>query len=386
MSRSRRYDVAFYVPWMTALLSDGALGPTGGAETQILLLSRALARRGLSVCVIVFDARHGDIPASVNGVDVLVRPPYLVGRTRFGRLREIAAMRTAILGVDADVVVTRTASYHVGLIGIWTKLAGRRFVYSSASLRDLKYESFLDKWSDRIGFRVGLALADTMIVQTQEQVELCEQRFRRKPTLIRSVSEPAEQSDREPEAFLWVGRVDVNKRPLEFVQLAHSLPEARFRMVAIRLPGSRNERLWHELEQATVGLPNLELWRPRPWAELLDLIGRSVAVVSTSKFEGMPNVFLEGWARGIPALALEHDPDGVIDRHRLGGFAHGRRDTLVELASDLWRDRTLRSQCAARCREYTASNHAPEAVSARWVQALQIGDDAIQRPFAVEAG
>jgi glycosyltransferase involved in cell wall biosynthesis len=371
---------------MTPLLSGTPLKPTGGAETQILLLSRALAQRGLSVCVIVFDAPGADVPLSAHGVDVVVRPPYLVGRTFLGRLREIAAMRTAIRGVDADVFVSRSAGYHVGLVGLWTKLARRQFVYSSASRRDFEYESFLEKWSDRIGFRIGFALADTIIVQTEEQVHLCERRFRRRPIFIRSVSEPVEQFDRDPEAFLWVGRVDANKRPLEFVELARSLPEAQFSMVAIRLPTPESERLWGQIERAALTLPNLDVLPPRPWPELLDLIARSVAVVSTSEFEGMPNVFLEGWTRGIPALALEHDPDGVISQYGLGGFARSRRDRLAELASDLWSNRAARRECAARCREYTARNHSPEAVSAEWVQALRLGDEGMRRPLAIEAG
>jgi glycosyltransferase involved in cell wall biosynthesis len=371
---------------MTPLLGANAVRPSGGAETQVLLLSRALAQKGVAVCLVVFDDSDADIPLSAHGVDVVVRPAYFVGRTRFGRLREIAAMRAAIRRVDADVVVTRAAGYHVGLVGLWTKLARRQFVYSSASMRDFGYTSFLEKWSDRIGFRIGVALADKIVVQTQEQVDFCERRLRRTPIFIRSVSEPAEQIDRDPEAFLWVGRLDANKRPLEFIELARSLPDARFWMVAIRTPGASSARLWTQVESAADTLSNFDVLPPRPRPKLLDLLARAVAVVSTSELEGMPNIFLEGWARGIPALALNHDPDGIISRYGLGGFAQGRRDRFVELAHHLWDGRTARNECAARCRAYSVLHHSPEAVSAEWVQALRLADEDSRRSVVIETG
>jgi glycosyltransferase involved in cell wall biosynthesis len=386
LTRGKRYDVGFYVPWMTPLVTaDAGQHWSGGAETQVMLLSRALAKRGLSVCLVVFDLPGAVIPASSHGVDILIRPPWLAGGRLTGRFREIVAMRAALRRVDAKVVVTRTAGANVGLVGLWTKLSRRRFVYSSASLIDFAYESLLAKLRDRLLFRLGVALADMIIVQTEEQVRLCERRFGKTPTLIRSVSEPAEQSQCEPEAFLWVGRIDANKQPLEFLELARSLPEAAFWMVASPLPTPEGRQLWDEIERAALGLSNFTLLAPRRRPDLLKMMERAVAVVSTSEFEGMPNIFLEGWGRGIPALAFAHDPDGVITRYGLGGFAQGQRERLVELASDLWHGRTARNECATRCRAYAVSVHSPEAVSAEWERVLQAASDG-SRPLLVEAG
>jgi len=373
---------------MTPLVTpeDAAQRWSGGAETQVMLLSRALAKRGLAVCLVVFDLPGADIPTSVQGVDIVVRPPWLAGGNVIGQWREVAAMRTALRGVDARVVVTRTAGANVGLVGLWTKLSRRHFVYSSASLGDFEYESVLAKRRDRILFRLGVALADTIVVQTEEQARLCVRRFGKTPFCIRSVSEPAEQSQLEPDAFLWVGRVDANKQPLEFVHLARSLPDAQFWMVASPLPNLEGRRLWDEIERQALSLSNLTVLPPRRRPELLELIARAVAVVSTSEFEGMPNVFLEAWARGIPALALEHDPDGVIGRYGLGGFAEGQRDRLVELASDLWLSQTVRKECAKRCRAYAAANHSAEVVSAEWQRALCLGSEDLRRALIIETG
>jgi glycosyltransferase involved in cell wall biosynthesis len=369
--RLAHYDVAFYVPWIAPLLTSSPAHPTGGAETQIFLLARALASRGSKVCLLVFDIPGVPIPASVDGVDVSVRPPYKSHKA-LGRIRESLALIRTVTAADADVIVTRSAGPHVGLVGIAAKLSRRRFVFSSANVSDFRVPKLETKSSNRALFRLGIRLADEIVVQTTEQVELCEERFGRTPVVINSIAETNDGSAREPRTFLWIGRLVWYKRPLAFVELAQRLPEARFSMVGVPVPlAADGEAFVEEIETAAGMVPNLELLAPRPRRELGELFDRAVAVVNTADFEGMPNVFLEGWARGVPALALSHDPDGVIERHGLGAFAHGSMKELEEHATSLWRDRGDRSALAERCRRYVADHHSPDAVGARWQAALE---------------
>jgi glycosyltransferase involved in cell wall biosynthesis len=348
------------------------VSPTGGAETQIFLLARALASRGLKVRLVVFDQPGITIPSSVDGVAVSVRPPYLAHRP-FGKVREAVALCRAVIGADADVVVTRSAGPDVGIAAVGTKLSGRRFVYSSANVSDFDLRRLEPKRRNLELFRLGIRLADQIVVQTVEQVRLCEERFGRSPLLIRSIAEPAPQRGRNPEGFLWVGRLVWYKRPLAFIELAKALPEAKFWMVGVPVafdPGA--PQLVAAIKRQAAAVPNLELLRPRPRQELMELVDRAVAIVNTSDFEGMPNTFLEAWARGVPVLALTHDPDEVIERHNLGAFARGSSERLVGLARRLWQDRNDQANVAARCRQYICEHHSPDVVSARWHEALGI--------------
>jgi glycosyltransferase involved in cell wall biosynthesis len=365
-----RYDIAFYVPRVGPLLVPGELLPAGGAETQIFLLSRELARRGLKVCVVVFDLPGVDVPSSVNGVAVSVRPPYRAHRV-LRDVREAASIGRAIRDVDADVVVSRVAGPEIGLVGLFAKLSRRRFVYSSSSVWDFDLPRVSPKRRNRALFRFGIRLADDLIVQTEEQVRLCEERFARSPVLIRSMAEPAAQRDHERQAFLWIGRVVPAKQPLAYVDLARSLPEANFRMVAVPAPEARGgPDLRTALEESAAMVSNLDVLLPRPRQQLMDLVNHAVALVNTSDHEGMPNTFLEAWARGVPALALAHDPDGVIERYDLGAFARGSSERLVDLARRLWETRSDHAEVAERCRHYILENHSPVVVSARWQEVL----------------
>jgi glycosyltransferase involved in cell wall biosynthesis len=362
-TRAYRHQVAFYLPSISSLLTGASTGPAGGAQTQVFLLARALAQRGVSVCVVAFPS--DGMPASVDGVDIVVREPSRAHQRLVGKLRELARMRRAVLAADAPVVVGRVAGVEVGLAALASRLAGRRFIYSSASYLDFDYAG---RRADRMVYRLGLRLADQIVVQTQEQLAVCRAAVQRPAQVIRSIAEEVPREAREPTAFLWIGRVYPNKRPLLFVELARACPDAQFQMVAVPSPGY--EALYSTVKEAGALLPNFELRGPQPREGVVSLIASAVAVVSTSEYEGMPNVLLEAWARGVPALVLSHDPDGVIRRHGLGEAADGQIDALVNAVGVMWDRRGANSDLGDRCRSYVAEWHSGARVAESWERVL----------------
>jgi glycosyltransferase involved in cell wall biosynthesis len=364
----QRYDVAFYVPWLGPLLTSRHGLVTGGAETQVFLLSRELARCGLRVCLLVFEIPGVQLPSSVDGVDVVLRPRYKSSQRMVGKVREVANIRAALASVESDVVVTRAAGPHLALVGWFARR--RRFVYSSASPYDFD-GSRQPKRRDRVLTSLGLRMADEIVVQTEEQVRSSRERLGRVPVLIRSLCELPVVGPARPETFLWVGRYQWYKRPLEYVELAHALPEARFRMVVSSATLNKDAaRVQRDVEAAAARLPNLDVLHDLPRSELMQLMSRAVAMVSTSEFEGMSNVLLEGWARGVPGLVLSYDSDGIVARHGLGRFVEGSRERFTDAARELWNGRFDRRDVSRRCREYVEEHHAPEQIAEQWAEVL----------------
>jgi glycosyltransferase involved in cell wall biosynthesis len=360
------YDVMFYLPSITPLLVESADQAAGGAETQILLLARALARRGVKVCLVAFPS-ESRIPRSMDGVDIVVRRAYS-GRVRLlGKLREAERIWRAVSQVSAETVVVRVAGTQVGLVALVAKLRRQRFVYSSAHVFDFDVAGLRMKRRNLALYKLGLRIADEVVVQTEEQVQSCESQFGRSPILIRSIAELAERRE-SPEAVLWIGRLVWYKQPLLFVELARALPDIKFRMVCVPTPESGS--LLQDVHQAAADVPNLELFGPSPRARVLDLIDRAAAVVNTSDSEGMSNIFLEAWARGVPALAFSHDPDSLIERNGLGEVAYGSVENLLDATTKLWNERSTSSALAQRCRQYIRDEHAADRIAAQWEQAL----------------
>jgi glycosyltransferase involved in cell wall biosynthesis len=361
-----RYDVAFYAPWAAPLIAGEP--SSGGAERQMLLLAQGMAERGLSVCMVVLSTRKG-LPASVGDVDVAIQPLPRGGSRPVRVLSRISTLGRTIGRLRARVLVQRAASSTTGLVAVIARLSGQRFVYSSASNPDFDFASVEPRRENVWFFHLGLRLARVIVVQNEEQAALCRRRFGREPVVIKSIAEFSEARTERPEAFLWLGRFASYKRPEAFVELARRVPEARFRMVG--MANSEEEtRLAREIAAAASQLPNLTVFPGLRRDEVAQQLASAVAVVNTSDFEGMSNVFLEGWGRGVPALSLRHDPDGVITREGIGGFAHGSPTRLAEMARSMWSRRSDRSDLARACRDYVRREHSADAVVPRWIEAL----------------
>jgi len=164
--------------------------------------------------------------------------------------------------------------------------------------------------------------------------------------------------------------------PLEFLQLAEALPEARFLMIAGETSETTPDLLRRVRAEAD-RLPNVELHPPRPRDQLHEAMALSAAVVTTSRVEGMPNMFLEAWARGVPVLSLHVDPDRRIADGGVGIHAGGSMERLIEGARSLWTDPSLRAEIGERARTFVTGHHGPAAVGDRWAALIR---EVVARP------
>jgi glycosyltransferase involved in cell wall biosynthesis len=353
------YDVLISMPWAGPSLTGSA--PAGGAETQMIGVARGLAAGGLRVGLVVVG-RRSELPARVDGVEVLAqRPPPRV-RGLAGLVHDAATL-LGMARPRARVLVTRNASRSVAVVWLAARLRRAAFVYSSANVVDFDLGQLEPSYNVRL-FEAAVRGASELVVQTEEQAALARSRFGRDPVVIRSIAARAERRHATPDSFLWVGRMAPYKRLDVLVELAAAVPEARFHVIGV--PGREAQPEMEALLERARHMPNVEVLDPRPRAQLAVLIERAVAIVNTAEYEGMPNVFLEGWARGVPALAYSHDPDGVVAKHGLGAFADGSFDRLVELARAQWASRGQQHEVAARCIEYVRGHHDSEVVVAAW--------------------
>jgi len=364
--RGRAHDVAVYAP-------SGSLyyGPKrdymGGAEVQATKLAHALKAKGLRVAHVVYPVPE---PRRVDASSpTLVERSDWQGDRRLGQLAETGAIWRSLERADAEAYIVRGSGGHVIAAGTFCRARGRRFVFSSSSELDFDFAR-ADRNARMLQlYKANLRLAARLALQTERQRELA---LRALPNcdavVIPSFAEPAPSSN-GGRYFLWVDRLVEYKLPDRYVELAEALPDARFRMIGSGMaetPPGMVERI----EAAAERLPNLELLPPRPRSELLEDMRDAVALVKTSRVEGMPNGFLEAWARGVPVLSLNVDPDGKIANNDIGVAADGSMERLVEAAASLWRDPALRAEIGARARRFVKDVHSPEAVANRWVALL----------------
>jgi glycosyltransferase involved in cell wall biosynthesis len=331
-------------------------------------LARELADRDLRVALIVWRLNRPTGPSP--NLDFVERPPHVGTGARFGKLREAVRVWRACADADASVYVYRGGGPLLWVVSAFCRVRRRKLVFSAASDLDFDFDRPDRSGSQLALYRRALPHADLIVAQRQEQLDLARAAGFGPALMIRSSSLPAEPTEQKGEAFLWISRLVDYKRPLSYLRLAESVPEARFWAVWNVTDETRPE-LAEEVESAVERIENLEVLGLLPHEELLSLISRAVAVVSTSAAEGMPNVFLEAWARGVPVLSLDYDPDGRIEALGLGIVAGNSEERFSEAARELWNRPELRSEMGRKGREYVMSEHSPGVVADRWAETLK---------------
>lgn len=341
------------------LSGDRQVPVVGGAEVQQAILARLLARRGHRVSMISLDYGQRD-GAQIDGITVrkICAAHEGVPGLRFLHPR-LTSLWRALHAVDADVYYYRSAAGWAGVVAEFCRRRGRRLVYAAASDKDFdpaqggQIRNARDRWL----FRRALALADSIVAQNERQRAACKANYGRDAVVIPSVYVPPRMdSASAKDLVLWVGTVHAGKRPELLFELARKLPQRRFVMIG----GPGPDAAFYEAMRARAAeVPNLEFKGFLPLAEVERWFDRACVLVNTSTYEGMPNVFLQAWARGVPTVATV-DVESPV--HRVGASAEELASLVEQAIGDAAQGRA--------CREYFERTHSSAGVLERYERLL----------------
>ncbi|HEX5802003.1 MAG TPA: glycosyltransferase family 4 protein [Azospira sp.] len=368
---TRRPHICFVAPEAWPVFSANAeIAVVGGAEVQQSTLARLLAGAGYRVSMICFDYGQPE-RVMLHGVEVVRCHPRDAGVPvlRFLHPR-LTGMWRAMRAVDADIYYQRSAAMLTAVVAAFCRWHGKRSIYAGASDSDFRpgRQEILYR-RDRWLFERGLAAVDAVVVQNETQQRDCLAAYGRSATLIPSCYElPADADPGRGDYVLWVATLRPGKRPELFLELARRLPHRRFVMIGGAAADPGGAAYFAAIRRAALALPNVEFAGFLPLAEVEPRFDRARVVVNTSTFEGMPNVFLQAWARGVPTVAF-------ID---VGARLRGRPLYRVvadaaSAAADIERyfvDDLHRLRSALRCRHYFAVTHGSKAVLAHYRRLL----------------
>jgi glycosyltransferase involved in cell wall biosynthesis len=361
--------VCFVAPYAWPVLSrDPALKVVGGAEVQQVILARLLVRAGYRVSMICCDYGQAS-PVEIDGISVhkAFKPDAGLPVLRFAYPR-LTSMWRAMREVDADVYYQRSSAVWTGIVSAFCRWYGKGSIYAGASDRDFVVgEEQIRFARDRWIYRRGLASVDAIVAQNKVQVETCRDHHRREATLIQSCYElPNNASPGKGDRVLWVGTVHDQKRPELLLEIARRLPHRRFVMIGGASPkGERFQAGYYEsIRDQAAKLPNVEFTGFLPLAEVEPWFDRARVLVSTSVFEGMPNVFLQAWARGVPIVS---SVDVGVPMNRL----YGEIDDAVGHIEKLFEDDALWADASAKALAYFRSTHSPERIVKQYGELIE---------------
>lgn len=318
ITKNRKPSICFISKSIHHVMLNNTGSLVGGSEIQQKILVDALANKGWKA-FIVTEKMNGKQKIELNRNTVIL--PVLDFTYGNKYLRKMIYLPfnlwKKLKEVDTDFYYHRNPDYLSGIINLFCRLNHKRLVLAGANdwNFDKGNERNLNNIVDKISARCAIKYADKLIVQNNNQKNLVKKNFKRESSLFYNVF--FERKKRiKFNYILWVGRIELYKRPKFFIELARSSPEYEFVMVGGK--GS-DISLKREIELEAATLKNLKYFGHQPFDRVEELFDQASVFVNTSVpgCEGFPNTFLQSWSRGIPVVSFL-DLDRIIFDNNLG--------------------------------------------------------------------
>lgn len=329
-----------------------------GAEVQMAALARAFASKGMSVSFVVADLPQGaSLPFPAENAFDSSRG---VRGLRFFHPR-LSGIFAALARADADVYYQHCAGMITGATAMFCRGKKRVFVYGGGSDSDFSFDQLLiNRMRNKLLYRLGIKLADGIVVQNRYQRELCEKNFHRPSRLIPMVigtdtSDELSSGDK----VLWIGPLRKVKGPELFLQLAKRFPDVEFVMIGGAIPSEIDYSVWVMKQAAEI--PNVVFTGHIPHAEVTGRLREAAVLVNTSSVEGFPNAYLEAWKYGVPVISFA-DVDGYIEGEGVGAVCRDLEEMERELRS-LLGDPGRRAAMGKRARDLIVSKFSADVLS-----------------------
>jgi glycosyltransferase involved in cell wall biosynthesis len=329
----------------------------GGAELQLYYMARELAKdKEFDVHFVVGDFSQPDREKR-DGVALykFFRPK---GRLKYFRaIFGVFTLLKLLKNINADVHVQKAAGLESGVVALFCKLAGKKFIYmvghNLAKERKNNYGmSFLRWWI----FKMILAWADLIVAQHEDQKNALKEFFH-KESIVRNPAQIIPQnmpSSAERKYTIWVGRCDDWKRPEVFIDLADKFSDEKFIMVC---PPAGNAVLFNDTKDRASKLRNIEFFDYIPSNKIGEYFSKAKLLVMTSVSEGFPNVFIEAAKFATPILSLNVNPGKMLEKNNIGKCANGDEKLMGEYFEEMMQNKEFLEVLSQNAYSYAKNNH-----------------------------
>jgi glycosyltransferase involved in cell wall biosynthesis len=318
-------------------ISDALMGKTpGGGELQVALLAKALALKGHDVVIVNPSATESFVTA--EGVRLINIPDWNKGFRGFRLFKyRIPALKKVLTEEKADYYYVRMRSYmHLIPYLVSKKLKSKFIVAIACDLDTLSFwEKFKHEYIPKFNliqfltlsvpndfvFNYLLRKSDHITIQHRGQ-ELNSNTAKPRTTLYPNIfnfSDIAQVKRSPGDYFIHVGSLTVLKGSVNLLQLVKKIDKKNKIVIVGKPKDRRSEKIYKELGK----FENVTLKGAVDHRQTIEIIANAKALISTSNFEGFPNIFLEAWATGVPVISLKVNPGNVIKKHRLGIYCEG---------------------------------------------------------------
>lgn len=356
MSRKKRICILSEIGYD---LITGRGDYVGGAEVQMTILAKELAKRSYDVSFVTFE-KTSSYYEIFEGVKVYTTFSNRLRGFSYLLPQNIYKLIKILRKIDADVYIKKGYSPLTGVLAFIAKLQNKVFLFVASSDKDTSINLDISTITTltNIFFRFGVKHCSKIICQTNHQKVLLKQKIGKNGIIIKNLYPLPKieglKRDSQRLKILWIGRLVKGKRPELFLKLAKKMPDYKFWI--IMLSSILDLKYYSKIKKAADKIDNLDFLGKVPYKEINKYYRDSSMLVSTSLSEGFPNTFLEAWGNSIPVISIGFDPDEIICKRGLGIHVENFNDLLKNTYMLLKNDK-LREKMGIQGRKYVEKEH-----------------------------
>ena len=370
---SKKLKICFLSEYAYSLITGN--GQTvGGAELQMVNLSKELKKRSYDVSFVTFEKSNSSYEL-IEGIKVYNPFNNHVSGYTYLFPHNLHKLLKILNKIDADVYIQRATSPLTGFMAFFARLKNKIFIYSASSDNDVSINLVIKNIKDlkKLFYKFGVKHCDFLICQTNHQKNLLKETISKEGKVIKNIylSPKIEFNKKKVSQLkiLWVGRISSEKRPEIFLKLAEKIPEFNFWMIGA--PSKKDPEYYKKIKEATSKINNLDFIGFVPHNKIERFYKESLLLINTSLGEGFPNTFLEAWGNYTPVVSLGFDPDEIICNNKLG-FHSKNFDDLVKDTKLLIKNSRLRKEMGINGRKYIEKEHNVEKITNEYLTIFEV--------------
>ena len=343
----------------------------GGSEMQCDLIAKGLTQTGHQV---LYAAVGKNRKNQYEGSSYRIEPLDLTNK------KEIKSMLTQF---GPDIIYWRFNKNHLKAIMELKQELDIPFVFGVSSKRDTQKYAYAErkglnpikKWayylkhmrSSAIGFNL-IKNADAVTVLNSQYLNKLPVKKQR--TVWNAASVVAEPFNWPKPFVLWVANLKAIKRPEVFMHLARKFKEQQPEVDFIMIGDLKEKVPYQSMIDEAKTLPNFHYLGKKSPEFVNGAFASAYCMVHTCKPEGFGNNFIQAWLQGCPTLTLDHDPDGLIAKEKLG-FASGTTEQITQDLKKLLNDPELRDEQSKKASKFSHEYFLPEKLTTRMTEFLE---------------
>ncbi|WP_172805286.1 glycosyltransferase family 4 protein [Aquiflexum balticum] len=344
---------------MDSIVEDG--NPKGGSNVETLVWMKAFFRLGNEVFLAQYENDGRKIKENYNWITTV--PTYnftkykkfLVWYSyRFPKLFKVLSKNRF------DYVFSSNPTWQIFYLCLICKLTGAKHIMRIANDKNVDFN--LDKSIkplEKLYIRLGYKLSDFIVAQNEFQFQKLKENYPNKkiskiynPIVIEKEYLKIKEID-EGSYIAWVANFRYQKNLKLLFEISSQNPKLFFKVAGQSLSYSDPET--EEYLIRLKGLTNVEFMGAISQDEILKFLSKSKYLLSTSRYEGFSNTFLEAMIVGTPIITTYNvNPDGIIDEHQLGILYKDPKDFKL-IINDINNEKY--KIMSKNCIEYVLSHH-----------------------------